>query len=635
MNTRILTAVTLLTAALPALSSPQIDEEVVVTSTRSAYAINKGSSRIRVISSGDIAKMAVTSLDELLRNAGSVQVRDTVGNGRSVGLSVRGLAGGQNTLVLVDGRRLNNSDLSDPDLTSVALADVERVEILEGGAGVLFGDQAVGGVVNIITRQSEEASGRIELGGGSYDGLKAEVDYGATALAGALDYRVSAKRERADGYRDETEVNYGTVRGEAGYRYGSGRVFAEMQSTENDFVVPGALLDFQLAMDRRQAGSSFNDYRIDADSYRIGVDHDFADWLKLLVAYGNRQEDVAIKGQSLSFGSSLTSQDRDVTTLDPRLVIDLDDWRFTLGSDLEDYDYGLVVNSAFGLSTSEHEHERRSQYIQGIYAFNDNIQLTAGFRHAEVDVTVDGGYFTADYDDSINVKQLGLNWQISDALRFYVNRDETFRFPVADENVDFLGNVVALSPQEGVAWDLGLAWQWQQIDVDLVLFDHAIENEIGYDTAQFANVNFDDTQRRGFTVDVGADLAPQLALALSYTRMEAEFDEGALSGNRIPAVSEELAKIQLSYSVTDRVQVYAETVYTGPLAVDLYGNAEEISGFAVSNIAATYAIGQLVFKGRINNLFGKQYSEFVSFFGMPAYYPSPEENASLSVVYSF
>ena len=636
MNTKLLnSALALAIAASPALSAAEIEDEVVVTATRSPYSLDRVPLRVRVISADDIALSAARTVDEALRGEGSLQVRDSVGNGRDVRISVRGLSAGQNALILLDGRRLNNSDLSEPDLTAIALKDVERIEVLEGGAGVLFGDQAVGGVVNVITRRGGEQGGRLAVGVGSYDARNIQFGYGGSALDERLDYRLSAQKDDAEGYRDETDIDYGHARVETGYRYGAGRVFVEAQRSDNDYLLPGALLDFQLADDRRQAGSSFNDYRIDSSLYRVGLDHQFGEAVTLLGSYARRDEDVAIAGRSLSFGDSQTEQSRVVDILDPRLVLNLGDWRVTAGVDLEDYDYELAVNSLFGLSQSEHRHERRSQYVQAIYSPVEALQLSAGIRHARVDVAVDGGWFEADYDDSVTVKQLGLSYRLAENVRLYANRDETFRFALADENVDFMGNVVALKPQEGVAWELGGERQLADLGLNLVLFDHAIDNEIGYDTGTFSNVNFDDTRRRGATLDAAWQVLEPLELRASLTRMSAEFEAGDLDGNRTPGVAEALAKVALSYRLADNIRLYAEGVHTGSVAVDLAGNADELGGYTVYNLAASYEWQQLLLRARLNNIFGEEYTELVTFFGMPAYYPSPKENASLSVEYRF
>ena len=168
-----------------------------------------------------------------------------------------------------------------------------------------------------------------------------------------------------------------------------------------------------------------------------------------------------------------------------------------------------------------------------------------------------------------------------------------------------------------------------------MLFDHAIDNEIGYDTGTFSNVNFDDTRRRGATLDAAWQVLEPLELRASLTRMSAEFEAGDLDGNRTPGVAEALAKVALSYRLADNIRLYAEGVHTGSVAVDLAGNADELGGYTVYNLAASYEWQQLLLRARLNNIFGKEYTELVTFFGMPAYYPSPKENASLSVEYRF
>src|SRR5690606_2656363 len=146
-----------------------------------------------------------------------------------------------------------------------------------------------------------------------YHARNYQVSYGNTVLDDKLDYRFSAQRDDAEGYRDQTDIDYQNFRAEGGHFYGAcdygdGRLLVASQKTDSDYRLPGALLDFQLAADRRGAGSSFNDSAIDATVYRTGIDHRFGDVASLLAAYAKRDEDVRIDGRSLSFGDSQTLQ---------------------------------------------------------------------------------------------------------------------------------------------------------------------------------------------------------------------------------------------------------------------------------------------------------------------------------------
>ncbi len=157
--------------ALPAGESPTALPDVLVSATRSAQSNVTVPASITIISREEIARSGARNLAEVLRGRGSVQVIDSFGDGSRTTVGMRGFgeSANANTLIMVDGRRLNNIDISDPDLNSISLKDVERVEIIHGSAGTLFGDQAVGGVINVITRTPERLQAFGEARRGSYD----------------------------------------------------------------------------------------------------------------------------------------------------------------------------------------------------------------------------------------------------------------------------------------------------------------------------------------------------------------------------------------------------------------------------------------------------------------------------------
>ena len=120
---------------------------VIVSAARTEQSTLTTPASITVITRKQIDDSGARHIVEVLRGQGGVQINDLYGDGSRASVDMRGFgdAAGSNTLVLVDGRRLNNPDIGSPDLNSIALEDVERIEIVQGSAGVLFGDQAVGG----------------------------------------------------------------------------------------------------------------------------------------------------------------------------------------------------------------------------------------------------------------------------------------------------------------------------------------------------------------------------------------------------------------------------------------------------------------------------------------------------------
>ncbi|MGB5097160.1 MAG: TonB-dependent receptor [Porticoccaceae bacterium] len=609
-----------------------VDEELVVTATRSPYSADHVASTVRVIDAEQIRASGAHNLSDLLRNLGPVQVQDSMGNGRDSRLALRGFATAQNVLVLVDGRSLNNTDLAGPDLTAVAVGDIERVEILEGGAGTLYGDQAVGGVINIITRSGGPRQGRVSVGHGSYDSENYAGSY-QDRFASGLYYRVGSEVERSDAYRDGGAVAYGNYSGRVGWRHADGELFVEARASDDNYRLAGALSAAQVAQDRRQAGSSFNDYNANNRAARIGIDQRLGEYLELFASYGDRNEDVVINSMS-SFGAAVTGQQRQVRTLDPRMVFTADGLRVTLGTDVERVDYDFALDFGFGPSGTGQRQRKRSEYLHFIYTPIERLDLQGGLRHARLDAEV--APFGLNYDQSTQVHTVGLNWR-GDRGRYYLNRDETFRFALADENIDFMGNFNPLKVQRGVAWELGSEWSWAVIDLHAALFQQDLKHEIGFDPGlgDFgANANFDDTRRRGGTLDARYHATDALVFGGIYTYVDARFVAGPYDNNRVPDVARQLLKLNANYRFDPNFSLFGELVYTGPRNLDL-GNRAEVGGYTLANLAATWTRQAWTLQARLNNITDKQYTEFASFFGTRALYPSPERNLMLTLSRDF
>ncbi len=128
--------------------------EVVVTATRFSDTAADKPINVSVISAEDISNSTAQTVPELLSTAAGIHVRDLVGNNSSATVDLRGFGagGGQNTLILLDGRVLTDVDLAGVQWSSIPLANIERIEILRGSGAVLYGGGTTGGVINIITR---------------------------------------------------------------------------------------------------------------------------------------------------------------------------------------------------------------------------------------------------------------------------------------------------------------------------------------------------------------------------------------------------------------------------------------------------------------------------------------------------
>jgi len=237
----------------PSSSAISMDETIVVIGRNAAKPLNIAAN-VNVIDAADIQMSGATNLTDLLRGQSGIQVSD---NNSGTVFSMRGFSASQaanNTLILVDGRRLNNIDISAPSIESIPINLVERIEILSGSAGVLYGDQAVGGVINIITKAPTETGGGLQVSGGSFDTYEAKGDISG-AINDAWRYFLAASYNESDNYRDNNDNETSSILGRLQYQTDIEDFFVEVNHFDNDRQAPGALTLAQYEADPRQVAS--------------------------------------------------------------------------------------------------------------------------------------------------------------------------------------------------------------------------------------------------------------------------------------------------------------------------------------------------------------------------------------------
>ena len=176
-----------------------------------------------VITAQDIQRSPSQSLPDILAQQVGVQVMHVTGspngNGDLIDLRGFGAFAQSNVLVLVNGRRYQDFDLQGFDFSQIPLNSIERIEITRGMSGtVLYGDGAVGGVINIVTKTASGApfSGRVEGAVGSYGFGEGRVSAGATS--GAWSTAVYANAATSSGYRQNSQLSQQNAVGNLSYR---------------------------------------------------------------------------------------------------------------------------------------------------------------------------------------------------------------------------------------------------------------------------------------------------------------------------------------------------------------------------------------------------------------------------------
>jgi iron complex outermembrane receptor protein len=182
------------TVPLRELSLEQLGEIVVTSVSKRVDDLWGTPAAVAVITADDIRRSGATSLPEVLRMAAGVEVARVDASHYSIGIRGFGEQFSKSVLVLVDGRNLYNQLFAGTywPAHDVMLEDVERIEVIRGPGGTIWGGNAVNGVINVITRRAEATRGAlVSVGGGTVDHGSAAVRYGGAGRG--LDYRVYAK----------------------------------------------------------------------------------------------------------------------------------------------------------------------------------------------------------------------------------------------------------------------------------------------------------------------------------------------------------------------------------------------------------------------------------------------------------
>ncbi|RZA03107.1 MAG: TonB-dependent receptor [Moraxellaceae bacterium] len=656
----ILTATTI-SASNIALADAEKMETVYISATRSEGPQMPVATQITIIDSEQIRISGATTISEVLRSQAGVQISDADGSGsRNVTASIHGLSGANNVLVLVDGRKLNNPTLASPALNTVALKNIERIEIIQGSAGVLYGDQAVGGVINVITHHAKqgEIDGAVSVEAGS-DNLE---NYTASVRQGfenGLSYSLSAQKRNADNYRQNNQTATTNVLGNIGYSFANGKVFIEQQKIEDDLNLAGSLFDFDAEVNRRQTKTPNNYSNQNTDLTRVGGEVDVNDNWKLLGEYADRDENGIYFGDdyyndpSSPFYFPYTSEyNMRVKNITPRVVGNIGTSNgnaiLTLGYDGVDADYSTKDDF------TKINQQIDGYYAQIIYPFTQKLSATAGARYSTADDTNYRAYdenfnsVTKTHKSSKTASELGLNYQIDSAWRVFARSADGFRFANTDENGFTLPEVTFLKTQTSKSQEVGVAWSEKVAEVKYSVYHMKLNNELRYDpvianansyNGQGANINLPQSERRGFIFDGNVQLSDEIGLRANYTYTDSELTSGSFNGKQVPYVAKNTGNVGIVFNFIKNVTASFEANYTG----SRYGSGDDANAYAkvdslnLFNFNILWDIQAFELGFRIKNITAEKYADLngISSLGQAYQYPQPERAYNAHISYRF
>lgn len=514
-----------------------------------------------VITADDIRRAGIADANEAIRKLGGVHGRKSLDGSPDYALDLRGFGvnSSQNMVVMLDGVRLSENEFGGPNLSTIPVETIERIEIIRGGASVLFGEGATGGVIHIVTRRPEAGEGRgsarVEAGSFGHRDLRLS----ASRSAGALAFDAALTRLETDNYRDHNDFALRAFSGGVAWHRGGARAGLRVDSARQQTELPGALSLAQFEANPRQAATPLDNGSLDSDrvSAYAGMRAGALDLAAELV----RREKTVRASYFYDFGSgpfeSRSRYDMRQDQFSPRV-------RHLSGS-------GAVRNELVAgfdwtrwrrLTDAGYSQAQARQVSRAFYVRNEArhgpVRLAAGARRETFDKHYADAMAANPSPESSSQTQhaweLQGSYAASGMLDVHARAGRSYRVPNADEN-SYRDSTGVLDVQRSHDLELGATLSGAGKELTLRAFRHRIEDEIFFDpTANGgwgANTNLDPTRRQGVELGGHILLPWQLRLGASAQRVSARFTGGPNAGREMVLVPTSKVAARLSWMPED------------------------------------------------------------------------------------
>ena len=572
---RFVAATALLLSVAPHIRASDISpsDTIIVTATRTEIPLEHATVPVRVITRDDIELSLATDLAELLRFEAGIDIGRNGGPGQATSFFMRGTES-NHTLVLIDGVRMNPGTIGGAAIQHISPEVIERVEIVKGARSALFGTDAIGGVINIITRRADETHIEGGAGAGSFDSRSAFLSGGVRNDKNQ--FGITLDWQDTDGYppRVESEIERGydnfSLNAHATRDIGHGEISLRHWRAEGtveylDFFLTPVDQDFRNFVTAFQ----FDKQLSDRGTNKLIISH-------MLDRIEQNQSDDFVESDRLSL-----------------------DWQHTLAFSehtvtgglfaMQETAKSLSFGSGFDEDTDVKAVFLQDQWISGRHRAFIAARLTDHDSFGnQTTYNVEYGY------------ELTSSWTVRAGL------GRAFRAPDATDRYGFGGNP-DLEPEIADEYQLGLRYApGNRHSVDIEFYANDIQDLIEFDFATFTLVNIDTAEIRG--AQLGYEyLGDSFSLRADLVRQNAE---NTSNDSRLFRRAEE--SFTLSYT-QDIGQ------HRLGLSVLASGDREDFGGVTLPGYAVASLTGQiqlsrtLQLNARVENLLDADYQTAANF----------------------
>ncbi|ALL13439.1 TonB-dependent receptor plug domain-containing protein [Caulobacter henricii] len=593
--------------------------DLVVTATRSTQPIEKVGSSVTILTTEAIKASQATTAVELLVQTPSVSYSRNGGAGSATSLYIRG-AENQHTVVLIDGVKLNDPSSTQGGFNAgnLLVGDISRIEVLRGGQSTLWGSQAIGGVINLVTAEPTAAFESFVSGEGGARNT-AYLRAGTGGIGDHLTWRVAGSYYTTDGFS-------AYAGGKEKDAYQNSGLSARMRLAIN----PAASVEIRTVYSRGKADfDGFN-----TDSAEFGRTDE-------LVVYSGLNFTLLDGRWNNRLGYGYTDTDRE--NFNPSRVAQPLTFDAAGKNRRWEYQGAFALNDAV-TSNFGAERERSTMRTRSPSQFAPNPAFKTGrigvdsvYGQIQAEpvsgLTLTGGLRHEDHDayGAHSLGQASAAWSLNEGKTVVrASFGQGFRAPGLYELFSEYGNQ-QLQAEAFDSWDIGTEQQFwgRKARISATVFKREADNEIRFFSCSSTTVdplcrpggvqrfgyykNIQKTRAKGLEL-IGQVLATdRLSVVGNYTFTESENASGSNSGKQLTRRPKNLANISATYRWPVGLRTTVAARHVGK-TYNNEANTVVVQGYTLVDLRASYPINdRLEVYGRLENAFDEAYQTILNY----------------------